>query len=240
MSARAPLAASAPVATGFPARLPIVVVFAVAVIGAVLGSIFQFVWHPPFTTDWYDYDTIAPMRETWYVMHFFVGGLGYLLGYTAFAVLVVLVCLRGRVAQPLALGGALLLVTGAALVAIGFGGEGAAWRWLTDPAVLDASAGAEALRGLQNVDLTTWVILLGILLVRVGAALAFVAALVSRRVPRWLPIVGLALIVVSLLPVFPPEFPLPERIVGFALVVAQLAVGWFALRPGRGSAATGR
>lgn len=223
-----PPSRAADTAADRPGRLALVVLVACLVLGAALRATFL-VWHPPFDTDFFDYDSMAPIRDAWFVMHLFVGVPGWLLVFPAFGMLAVLASPAG-VGRVLAVLGGLVASIGAILFATGLAGEGAAWAWATDPAVVDPEAGAQLLRGIETVPFTTTIILVGNALIPLGLAAVLVGLLVSAAVPRWL---ALATLLVLALSALLPPLPILSAILVVAQSVGLVAIGWFGLSPRR-------
>ncbi|WP_165067146.1 hypothetical protein [Marisediminicola senii] len=196
----------------------IIVLLGLVVVGVLLRLAFLF-WHPPVGTDLYDYDTMSPMRDAWFAWHLFAGAPSVLLLFPALCTLAVLVCLRHRVAQLLAILGGLVAGAGAVLFSFGLAAEAATWAWALNTAVVDADAGAGFLRGIEEVPMMTDIILLGNLLIPVGMLATLVALILSRGLPLWVPASTTAVLVVgALLP------PLPVLVAPTAIVQSVMLI----------------
>ncbi len=200
---------------------------ALLIVGLGLRASFL-LWHPPFDADLYDYDTIAPIRDDWFAMHFFAGAPGVLLAFGSFGMLAVLIVGGGRVGRLLAIVGTLIASMGAMLFAFGLAAEGAAWSWATNPDVIDPAAGAALLRGIEGEPLTPLILLGSSILIPLGVLIVLAALLVSRRVPRWLII---ATVVILLASALIPPLPVVAGVQVVIQSIALIAIGWFAVRP---------
>lgn len=204
-----------------------VTLFTLLVLGVLMRATFL-LWHPPFDTDFYDYETMAGLRESWFVMHFFVGAPGVVIAFVTFGMLAVTLASTGRVAQTLALAGTLVASAGALLFGFGLAAEGVVWQWTTDPAVIDPASGAALLRGIEAAPLTTPLIMLGsAVLIPLGVLLLLVAMLIARTVPRWLLIATFAILIIGA--VVPPV-PMVAAVSVALQSIALIAIGFFAVR----------
>ncbi|HWR84714.1 MAG TPA: hypothetical protein VN200_01840 [Rhodoglobus sp.] len=197
------------------------------VLGTVLRAVFL-LWHPPFTTDFYDYEQVSAYADSWYLMHMAVGAPGFATMFVGLAAVTAVLCAER---------GGLLAVIGGALAAAGglgfalaLAAEGATWGWALDPAVIDAEAGAQLLRGIETgPQLTTPIILAAdTAVIPLGVLLQLIALLLAGSVPRWLPIAVLVVMLLGLVPV--PVLDGPRVVLES---VALIAIGLFVVRARR-------
>lgn len=206
-------------------RIPLITLYGLLVLGVALRFVFL-VTHPPLDHYIFDYDAISPIRDQWWLFHFYGAGFGFILGFGAFSVIVAILCLR-RGAVLAALGG-VVTTAGAILSALGFAAEGVAWAYATDPRVIDPVEGAKLLEKFGEYPaMIDEPILLGFLLVPIGVLIQLVALWVARAVPRWLLV---ATVVVLLLEVVPLGAPWFEATKAVLQAVALVAIGAGVLR----------
>ena len=201
------------------------VALALLVIGTVLRAAF-FLWHPPFGTDFYDYEQMQPWADSWYLFHMWVGAPGFAVLFVGLAAITATMTVRRG--NLLAVIGGVIAAAGGLLFAFGLAAEGALWGWALDPSVIDPEAGAALLRGVETgPSLTTLMLVVaGTVVMPVGVLLQLIALGVSRTVPVWLPIVTVVILLLALLPV--PQLDGPRVILES---IALLAIGFFAVRP---------
>jgi len=195
-------------------RFPILTVFALLAVGAVARFVFV-ATHPPVDHHLFEYETIAPMREQWWLLHFYGAGFGFILAFGSLAILTVIACRRTRV---LATVGGVIATLGAILTALGFAAEGVTWAYATDPKVIDPDAGAALLHNLGEYPaMIDDPILTGFLLIPIGVLLQLVALWIARAVPRWLVYTTLGVLVLS-------QLPLPTVVIGVTTALEALVL----------------
>ena len=204
-------------------RFPLFTVFVLLAVGAVLRFVFL-VTHPPIDHHLFEYDSIAPIREQWWLLHFYGAGFGFILAFGGLAILTVIACRRARVLATI---GGVIATVGAILTSLGFAAEGVTWAYATDPDVIDPVAGAELLHNFGEYPaMIDDPILTGFVLIPVGVLLLLIALWIARGVPRWLVYTTLAVLVLSQLPL-----PLPVVAVTSSLeALVIIALGLFELR----------
>jgi hypothetical protein len=205
-------------------RPALVVAVALLVLGTVLRAVFL-LWHPPFTTDFYDYEQVSAWADDWYPMHMAVGAPGFATLFIGLAAVTAVLCAR-RGGVPAVIGGVLASAGGIAF-AFGLAAEGAVWGWALDPAVIDAEAGAALLRGIESGPQLTTPILLAAsgVVIPLGVLLQLIALAVARTVPLWLPIATLVILLLGLVPL--PVLDAPRLVLES---IALLAIAGFAIR----------
>lgn len=207
------------------ARPAFAVTIGLVVVGTLLRAAFL-LWHPPFTTDFYDYDAVLPWAGSWFWMHMLVGAPGFAALFVGLAALTATLT-RERAGALGVVGGVIGAVGGLAF-AFGLAAEGALWGWALDPAVVDAATGAALLRGVEaGPPLTTLMLVAAsAVVIPVGVLLQLVALALSRALPLWLPIATGAVLLLALLPV--PGLDAARAVLESAalLTIAVYAVRW--------------
>jgi hypothetical protein len=199
--------------------------FAVLVL-ATIGERALTLWHPDSSPDdTFDYNVLAPMRNTWWAFHF-VGGIALVMQSVAF---VVAVCLLARSrGTSWGVAGATTYVLGAAAFGVGIAAEGVAFAYATDPAAVPPAQGAPLLAYMgEHADRYLVGVLAGLALISIGAIALCIALLRARTVHWIIPAVLLAGTLANLV--------LPFGVVGFVISTAtttipMLAIGWYAAR----------
>lgn len=206
------------------ARPSFVVAIALLVIGTLLRAAF-FLWHPPFETDFYDYDQMLAYADTYYLFHMWIGAPGFAALFIGLAAITA--TMTREKGGLLAVIGGVIASIGGLMFAFGLAAEGAIWGFALDPSVIDAEAATALLRGIETgPSLTTaMLVVAGGVITPIGVLLQFIALAVSRTVPLWLPIATVVLLLLALVPV--PALDAPRAVLES---IALLAVGWFALR----------
>jgi hypothetical protein len=183
-------------------------------------------WHPDFPADdIFDYDVIAPMRDTWWAFHFF-GGIALVMQAVAF---VVAVCLLARSrGVGWALAGATTYILGAAAFGVGIASEGVAFAYATDPAAMPAVQGAPLLTFMgEHADRYVVGVLAGLALTSVGAV-ALCGALLRAATLHW--IIPTVLLTGTLANVV-LSFGVVAFLISTATVtIPMLVIGWSAAR----------
>ena len=203
--------------------------FAVAIALLVLGTLLRaafFLWHPPFTTDFFDYDAVRPWAGTWYVFHMAVGAPGFAALFIGLAaVTATLTRQRGGL---LGVVGGIIGAVGGLAFAFGLAAEGALWGWALDPSVIDPEAGAALLRGIEaGPPLTSLMLVIaGSVVTPIGVLLQLIALGVSRSVPLWLPIATTVILLLTLVPVQALDAPRTVLESAALLAIAVFAVRW--------------
>ena len=208
-----------------PGRPAFAVAIGLLIVGTLLRAAFL-LWHPPFGTDFYDYDAMQPWADTWYWFHMFVGAPGFAALFVGLAA--VTATLTRERGGALAVVGGVIAAVGGLAFAFGLAAEGALWGWALDPSVVDPETGAALLRGIESgPPLTTLMLVVaGSAVMPVGVLLQLVALALSRSVPVWLPIATAAVLLLTLLPV--PALDAPRTVLeSIALIaIAVYAVRW--------------
>jgi hypothetical protein len=183
-------------------------------------------WHPDVPADGtFDYDVVAPMRETWWAFHFF-GGVAVVMQSVSFVAAVCLLTRSRSVSWALA--GATAYVLGAAAFGAGIAAEGVAFAYATDPAAISSPQGAQLLTFMgEQAGRYVVGILAGLVLVSLGTVALCIALLRTRAVPWIIPLVLLAGTVANV--VLP--FGFPAFLISTATITAPMvAIGWYAAR----------
>lgn len=206
---------------------PIVLLFALLMIALVARTVFL-LWEPPFEGT-VDYDAIAPLGGAYWTMHLYLGGPAFAVTWVGFAVFVTFLA-RGRSA----------IATLAASVAIGLGGivfalvvtaESLPFAFAADTTVFREDTGRaifDALNG--NLALLAPPILGSQFVIAGGVLIVLVVALVTRAMPRWFSIAGLAFLVAFValpLETFPRGAVIAVDLVQTVLVGG---ISWFGLK----------
>ncbi|SDH29901.1 hypothetical protein [Agrococcus jejuensis] len=210
-----------------PATLAAVVVFALLVVALVARTAFL-LWEPPFDGAVH-YDAVAPLGDAYWGMNLLVGGPSFAISWVAVAIL------AARLAH-----GRSALVTIAASVVIGVGGilfalvvtaEVLPFALAANPEVLSEAEGRAAFDVLNaHLDVVAPGIVGSQAAVAVGMLVLLVVSLVTRALPRWLAIAGLAyLVVFAAVPfeLLPRAATIASDLVQTLLVAS---IGWCGLR----------
>jgi hypothetical protein len=197
------------------AAVTLAVTGVIALVGGVL-------WPEPAGGDWYAYADVAPIRDRWWTV------LTVLAVSAAVAIplqaLAAMALVRQRGAGWATWGGAAMFL-GTGLQVTGVAGWAALYYFATDPSG-DPAAVAPLLETAGD-DLRLFgVAAAGALIVALGTAAQAVGLWRSGALPRWVPIVSLAIV---------PTFFLPNSgplglITGIPISVAAAAIGYYAWR----------
>ena len=195
------------------------VAIAVTAVIAVVGGL---AWPSPAEGDWFSYADIAPIRHRWWLVAT-VLAVGAVVGIPAQA-LAAMSLARSRGARW-ATAGAVLMWLGAGLEATGGAGWAMLYYFTTDPA-LETAAGTGLLDAIVNDPRLFAAGLLGAVAVALGTVLQAVGLWRSRALPRWVPILTLAVV---------PTFFLPNEgvaglVTALPMAVGAVALGWYAWR----------
>ena len=199
---------------------------------AVVGGLF---WPEAGSGDWYGYDDIAPVRDRWWGLLTLMSA-SLVLNVPAQALAAVMLT-DGRGAAWTTVGAAVMWL-GTGLYAVGVAGWAATYYFLTDP-TFDADRGAALLERVEDDPRLFAAAVAGAVLVALGTVTQAVGLLRSRAVPRWVPILSLAIV----LTFFLPGEGVLGLVFGLPVAVASTAIGYFAWRraarasgaaPGRG------
>jgi Domain of unknown function (DUF4386) len=172
-----------------------------------------------------DYAAIAPHRG--YLWAFFaIAAVQLIVGAVAVALAAVLLA-PDRGARWATAGGGLVWL-GAAIYGVGVGGWAAVYYFATDPRVLSSATGQRLIDHVNDDTARMLAVPIGgALLVAVGSLLLAVALWRAGTVPRWVPIIGAASTLITLLAP-------PDGVVGLigeaASSATSIAVGWYAWR----------
>jgi hypothetical protein len=183
-------------------------------------------WHPDFPADdTFDYDAVAPIRDTWWALHF-LGGIAVIMQAVAFVVAVfLLVQTRG---SRWALGGATIYVLGAAAFGAGIAAEGVAFAYATDPAAIPVAQGSQLLNFMgEHSGLYLAGILPGLALTALGTVALCIALLRARTIPKVIMLVLLAGTAIQLILAFGVVAFLISTV---TITLPMLAIGWYATR----------
>ena len=195
------------------------VTIAVAGLVALVGGV---LWPEPASGDWYTYADIAPIRDRWWTV------LTVLAVSAAVAVplqaLAAMALVRQRGSGWATWGGAAMFL-GTGLQVTGVAGWAALYYFATDPSG-DPAAVASLLDTVGDDLRLIAVAAGGALIVALGTAAQAVGLWRSGALPRWIPIVSLAIV---------PTFFLPNAgalglITGIPITVAAVAIGYYAWR----------
>ncbi|WP_328991411.1 DUF4386 domain-containing protein [Kribbella sp. NBC_01245] len=188
-------------------------------ITALPGS---YLWPEPAAGgDTYTYADIAPIRDLWWGLLVFLSAA--LVLNVPFQALATMILVRRRGAGWATVGGAMMWL-GTALYSVGGAGWAAAYYFATDPA-LDPAVGTSVMEQISaDTGHLFGVMIPGALLVALGTVIQAVGLLRSRAVPRWIPILTLAII---------PTFVLPGNgltgaLVGLPITVSAIALAYHA------------
>lgn len=222
----APVSASVlapPVATRRRRPAVLVVLFVLLLVSLVARLVFT-VTEPPFEGG-LRYDDLAATDGAYWPLHLYLGGPGYAVSFLVTAVFLVLLG-RGR-GSALTLIGGLLVALAGLLFSLAITAEALPFALVTDSAAFGEAEGrvlVDAFNG--QLDLLGPAIVGTQIAISLGGLLALVGVLLSRTTPRWMPVTGLVVVVVSQLPQL--------GIVGYLLQLVLLAgIGWAGLRAHR-------
>lgn len=219
-------AASRTSAAAFPRRAALQLLFAILVVALVARTIFL-IWEPPFTGA-LDYDTIAGLGPSYWLMNQFVGTPAFALTWVCLALFVALLA-RGRSAA-VTFASALLIGLGGLLFALVVNAEVLPFTYAADPATFPGAEGRALFDTFNGVGLLVPAIVGTQLVVAAGVLLALVVAVVTRALPRWFAIAGLVYVVAYIALPFElmPRGALIASDVLQSILVA--GIGWFSLR----------
>jgi hypothetical protein len=179
-----------------------------------------------------DYAAIAPHRE--YAWTFFtIAGTQLVIGACA-AALAAWLLVPDRGARWATVGGGLVWL-GAALYGVGIGGWATIYYFATDHTTLGTATATRFVDSINDNSARMLAVPIGgALLIALGSLLLAVALWRARTVPRWVPTVGAASAVATLL--LPPDGV--AGLIGEAASSAStIAIGWYAWQRGRSTGA---
>jgi hypothetical protein len=212
--------------TSSPFRTAVLAVVAL-LIATVLGRLVFTLAEPPFTGS-LEYDVISPLGEGYFQLHQLLGGPAYVLSFVALAGCFLVLCRRRML--PLALIGAGAILYGGVVFSLTIVAEALPFTWAGRTGIVDESTGRmlfDAFNPAVGASLLGSIVVSQVV-VGVGALLCFVAVLVARSTPRWLPVCGMAFLVISNLL---PPLGRPVTIAVYCLQLAlYVLVGLFAAR----------
>jgi hypothetical protein len=194
----------------------------VLVVTSLLGVAGSLLWPEPAVGDWYTYRDIAPIRELWWALLTTLS-VGLVLGVPAQA-LAALLLTWGRGAMWTTVG-AVLMWLGTGLYAVGVGGWAAVYFFGTLPQ-LGVASGTRLLDAVADDPRLFAVALPGAALVALGTVVQAVGLLRSRALPRWVPILSLAIVLTFVV----PGSGVVGALAGIPLAVAAIAIGYYAWR----------
>lgn len=213
--------------TRSPRRVALVLLFALVSAALVARTVFL-LWEPPFTGA-LDFDVIAALGASYWLMQIYVGGPAFAMTWIGLAIFIALLA-RGR-STAVTLVSAVLTGVGGLIFALVITAEGLPFAYAADPATFSDAEGRAAFDALNaNLGLLAPTIIGTQLSVAAGVLIALVVALVTRALPRWFAIAGLVYLVAYLalpLELFPRGVLVASDIVQSLLV---LAIAWFSLR----------
>ena len=186
---------------------------------AVVGSL---LWPEPAVGDWYTYRDIAPIRERWWTLLTALS-VGLVLNVLAQA-LAALILTPDRGAMWTTAGAGIMWL-GTGLYAVGVGGWAAIYFFGTHPA-LDVESGTRLLDQVANDARLFAVAIPGAVAVALGTIVQAVGLWRSRTLPRWVPILSLAIV----LSFVAPGNGVVGALLGVPVAVAGIAIGYYAWR----------
>jgi hypothetical protein len=186
---------------------------------AIVGSL---LWPEPAVGDWYSYSDIAPIRERWWAVLTALS-VGLVLNVPAQA-LAALILTPDRGAMWTTAGASIMWV-GTGLYAVGGGGWAAVYFFGTHPA-LDVASGTRLLDQVAEDPRLFAAALPGAVLVALGTVVQAVGLWRSRALPRWVPILSLAIV----LSFITPGNGVVGALLGIPVAVAGIAIGYYAWR----------
>lgn len=213
-------------AAPFPRRAALQLLFAILVVALVARTVFL-IWEPPFTGA-LDYDTIAGLGSTYWLMNQFVGTPAFALTWVCLAIFVALLA-RGRSAA-VTFASALLIGLGGLLFALVVNAEVLPFTYAADPATFSDAEGRALFDTFNGVGLLVPAIVSTQLVVAAGVLLALIVAVVTRALPRWFAIAGLVYVVAYV--ALPFELLPRGALIATDLLQTMLVAGiaWFSLR----------
>ena len=195
---------------------------AVLVITSVVAIIGGLLWPEPATGDWYRYGDIAPIRDRWWVL-LTVLSISLVLNVPAQALAAVLLS-RHRGAGWTTVGAGLMWL-GTGLYAVGVAGWASIYYFATDP-MLDPASGTRLLDRVGQDPRLFAVAIPGAVLVALGTVVQAVGLLRSHALPRWVPILSLAIVLTFVV----PGSGTAGALVGIPVAAAGIAIGYYAWR----------
>ena len=186
---------------------------------AIVGSL---LWPEPAVGDWYSYSDIAPIRERWWAVLTALS-VGLVLNVPAQAI-AALILTPDRGAMWTTAGASIMWV-GTGLYAVGGGGWAAVYFFGTHP-VLDVASGTRLLDQVAEDPRLFAAALPGAVLVALGTVVQAVGLWRSRALPRWVPILSLAIV----LSFITPGNGVVGALLGIPVAVAGIAIGYYAWR----------
>jgi hypothetical protein len=194
-------------------------VLVITSLAALVGSL---LWPEPATGDWYSYDDIAPIRERWWAL-LTVLSTSLVLNVPAQALAALLLTPnRGAVWTTV---GAGVMWLGTGLYAVGVAGWAATYFFTTDPA-LAAANGRQLLYRVGEDPRLFAIALPGAVLVALGTVVQAVGLWRSRTLPRWVPVLSLAIVLSFIV----PGSGLLGFLFGIPVATAGIAMGYYAWR----------
>jgi hypothetical protein len=195
---------------------------AVLTITSVIAVVGGLLWPEPAAGDWYKYNDIAPIRERWWTL-LTVMSTSLVLNVPAQALAALLLTRRRGAAWTTV--GAGLMWLGTGLYAVGVAGWASVYFFATDP-VLDSASSTQLLDRAAEDPRLFAVAIPGAVLVALGTLVQAVGLLRSHALPRWVPILSLAVILSFVV----PGSGIAGAIVGIPIAVAGIAMGYYAWR----------
>ncbi len=206
------------------ARRPAVITLFVLLVAALVARTIFLAWEPPYDGTLH-LDQIAPLGDAYWAMNLYVGGPAFAVSWIATAIFIVLLA-RGRTA-PITLAAGVLVGLAGILFSLVITAEVLPFVF-----ALETSSAPELFDAFNPLieSLLLPAILGGQLGVAVGVLVFLVVALITRAVPRWFAIAGLAYLVVFA--------AVPIDALGRAAVIASdlvqvalvVGIGWFGMR----------
>ncbi|WP_144721357.1 hypothetical protein [Agrococcus jejuensis] len=210
-----------------PHALAAAVVLGLLAVALVARTAFL-LWEPPFDGSMH-YDAVAPLRGTYWGMHLLVGGPSFAITWVAVAILAARLA-RGRSAI-VTIAASVVIAVGGILFALVVTAEALPFALAADPAVLSEADGRAAFDLLNaHLDVVAPGIVGSQAAVALGMLVLLVTSLVTRALPRWLAIAGLAsLAVFAAVPfeLLPRAATIASDLVQTLLVAG---IGWCGLR----------
>lgn len=197
----------------------LLVVLVITSLVALLGSL---LWPEPEGGDWYSYDDIAPVRDRWWTL-LNVLSANLVLNVPAQA-LAALLLTPSRGAAWTTVGAALMWL-GTGLYAVGVGGWAATYFFATDP-VLGAASSRELLDRVGEDPRLFAIALPGAALVALGTVVQAVGLWRSRTLPRWVPVLSLAIVLTFIA----GGSGILGLLVDIPVAIAGIAIGYYAWR----------
>ncbi|PZG15312.1 hypothetical protein [Nonomuraea aridisoli] len=221
----------APATASATRRIAVIGLFVLLLVSLAARTFFAF-WEPPFDGT-VRYDDVRALGGAYWPMNLYLGGPGYAISWVATAVFIVLLA-HGR-GRALNLLGALLSGVGGILFALTITAEALPFAYAADPMVLPEPAGRELFDILNaHLGLLVPAIVGTQVAIAVGVLAALVGTLLSKAMPRWLSIAGIAYVIVFAALPAETSGPVTAAIVYLLQVTLVAAIGWFGLRAGLG------